>query len=251
MKNEHNKHRFAGKGYYIALIACIAAVGISGYVFVRTARNSALETMAEASVASSETARTSVSETGKSETPAVSAKPNNNGSTGKPAQTPEAGQTAGGEEDAQTTDLMEDAYEAVMGETPVIQWPIQGDVIATFSRDTLTYSNTMADWRTHEGLDIAAEAGSLVSATQDGTVTAVYEDDFLGRVVVVSHSGDLATLYANLAQETYVAVGDYVLSGEVLGQVGSSALLEAAEPSHLHFEVYENGSPVDPLSYLP
>ena len=90
-----------------------------------------------------------------------------------------------------------------------------------------------------------------MSATQDGTITAVYEDDYLGNVVVVSHSGDLATLYANLTEEPSVSVGDKVLAGEVLGQVGNSALLETAESSHLHFEVYENGTPVDPISYLP
>ena len=50
MQNENNKKRFAGKGYYIALIACLAAVGISGYVFVRTARDSALEASASATI---------------------------------------------------------------------------------------------------------------------------------------------------------------------------------------------------------
>ena len=61
MQNDKRKRRFAGKGYYIALIACIAAVGISGYVFVRTARNSAVETSAPAVIttAPAESARPS------------------------------------------------------------------------------------------------------------------------------------------------------------------------------------------------
>ena len=247
MQNENKKSRFAGKGYYIALIACIAAVGISGYVFVQTARQSAMETMAPAASVTEQAPRSSAPAATPSATPSA-----------KPArQTPKpdaAGQAPTAEATAQGPDLMEDAYEPAMGETavaPVVMWPIQGEVVAVFSRDTLTYSRTMADWRTHEGLDIAAEAGSLVTATQDGTVTAVYRDDYLGNVVVVSHNGDLATLYANLTEEPAVAVGDKVLAGEVLGQVGSSALLEAAESPHLHFEVYEGGQPVDPQSYLP
>ena len=48
MQNENKKRRIGGRGYYIALIVCLAAVGISGYVFVRTARDSAVETVAPA-----------------------------------------------------------------------------------------------------------------------------------------------------------------------------------------------------------
>lgn len=227
MQNENNekKSRFAGKGYYIALIACIMAVGISGYVFVKTVRSSAVETSAAASIPP---------------TASQSAKP---GSSEKPSDD-EAAASA-------QEDLMEDAYEATAAADDTVTWPLEGDVLSSFSQEKLTYSQTMGDWRTHEGLDIAAEAGSPVSATQAGSVTAVYEDDFLGTVVVVSHSGDLATRYANLAEEPTVAVGDSVDAGQTIGYVGDTALLETAEPAHLHFEVYENGSAVDPLDYLP
>lgn len=148
---------------------------------------------------------------------------------------------------------MEDAYEATMAEVQpeIVQWPLEGDLLSSFSQEKLTYSQTMGDWRTHEGLDIAAEMGATVYATQSGSVSAVYEDDFLGTVVVISHSGDLATRYANLAEEPCVAVGDSVSAGDTIGYVGHTALLETAEPDHLHFEVYENGSAVDPLEYLP
>jgi murein DD-endopeptidase MepM/ murein hydrolase activator NlpD len=221
MQNENQKKRFAGKGYYIALIACIAAVGISGYVFVKTAQESAQETVETVAVVTV------------SPSPEASASPS------------EAAAQA-------ETDQMEDQYEdtaAEVQEEPV-QWPVQGAVTAQFSQDTLTYSQTMADWRTHEGLDIAAETGADVTAAQSGTVTAVYQDDLLGNVVVVSHSGDLATRYANLSS-TAVSEGDTVAAGDLLGQVGTSALLEVAEPSHLHFEVFSQGLAVDPLSYLP
>ena len=227
MQNENNekKSRFAGKGYYIALIACIMAVGISGYVFVKTVRSSAVETSAAASIPP---------------TASQSAKP---GSSEKPS----------GDEAAASAqeDLMEDAYEATAAADDTVIWPLEGDVLSSFSQEKLTYSQTMGDWRTHEGLDIAAEAGAPVSATQAGSVTAVYEDDFLGTVVVVSHSGDLATRYANLAEEPTGAVGDTVDAGQTIGYVGDTALLETAEPAHLHFEVYENGNAVDPLDYLP
>lgn len=220
MQNENNKKR-NGTGYYIALIACLAAVGISGYVFVQTAKESAVGESLEAA-------------------PSV---------TEYRSETEESPDSAREDKAAMAVeDPMEDVYEETAGE---IVWPVRGNVTATFSRDTLTYSETMADWRTHEGLDISANMGDLVSATEDGTVTAVYEDDFLGTVVVVTHSGDLATLYGNLMESTAVAVGDTVTSGQTLGQVGTTALLEAAEPAHLHFEVFSQGEPVDPMNYLP
>lgn len=213
MKQENSKKRFAGRGYYIALIACIAAVGISGYVFVKTARDSAVETVAQVSPMS----------------------------TVSPQRESRATPASGGPEE-------EGSDQAAMGREAIC-WPVTGEILSPFSQDTLTYSQTMGDWRTHEGLDIAAQTGSSVSVTQDGTVTAVYEDDYLGGVVVVSHSGDLATRYANLA-EPCVVVGEQVSAGQTLGQVGSSALLEAAEEPHLHFEVFSGGEPVDPLTYL-
>ncbi len=211
MKQENSKKRFAGRGYYIALIACIAAVGISGYVFVKTARDSAVETVAQVSPMSSPRAENRAA----------------------PAS-PEASEASSQQE--------------TMGREAIC-WPVKGEILSAFSRDTLTYSQTMGDWRTHEGLDIAAPAGSSVSVTQDGTVTAVYEDDYLGNVVVVSHSGDLATRYANL-EEPCVVVGQQVSAGQTLGQVGSSALMETAEEPHLHFEVFSGGEPMDPLTYL-
>ncbi len=242
-ENESKKKRFAGKGYYIALIACIAAVGISGYVFAKTVRSSAVETSAAVTISpdSSQEAESAVSE--KAKTDAKSGKNKDSKET--------AAEASAAPSDSQKADRMEDAYEATMAQGASITWPLQGEVMATFSQDTLTYSQTMADWRTHEGLDIAAQEGAAVCATQSGTVTAVYQDDFLGNVVVVSHSGDLATLYANLEAEPAVAVGDTVTAGQTLGQVGGSALLETAEPSHLHFEVFENGAAVDPMEYLP
>ena len=228
MQHDNNKKRFAGKGYYIALIACLAAVGISGYVFVQTARDSALEASASATISPAPSAAVS-------NPPTTAQKPN-----------PTA-------DSAAASDKMEDSYEAAIAseEGEAMQWPLEGQVLSGFSRDTLTYSQTMADWRTHEGLDIAAEADSPVMAAQSGTVTAVYEDDFLGSVVVVSHDDDCSTLYANLAKAPEVSVGDTVSAGDVIGRVGGTALLETKEPDHLHFEVFSAGTPVDPMDYLP
>lgn len=116
--------------------------------------------------------------------------------------------------------------------------------------DALAYNATTQDWRTHEGMDIAAAAGTEVSAAQAGTVSAVYDDDAYGTTVVIDHGNGYESHYASLNTETAVAVGDVVEAGDVLGTVGDTATVELAQESHLHFAVYQDGQPVNPEQFL-
>ena len=120
-----------------------------------------------------------------------------------------------------------------------------------FSVETLAYDQTMGDWRTHSGVDIAAEEGLKVLAPGKGEVTQVYDDPMMGSTVVISHPDGHSSLCANLA-DIQVAVGDQVDTGAVIGVVGGGAMAESAMPSHLHLEMTaEDGGPVDPLTVLP
>ena len=140
---------------------------------------------------------------------------------------------------------------AVAPEPPaLVVDPLRGETVAAFSMDALQYSDTMGDWRTHDGVDIAADAGTPVCAASSGTVLDVRDDDLMGTTVVISHDGGYDTLYANLQSTPTVAVGDYVTAGQVLGAVGRTALAESAEPTHLHFAVTKDGEFIDPEEYL-
>ena len=108
----------------------------------------------------------------------------------------------------------------------------------------------MGDWRTHGGLDIAAENGMRVMSISAGTVEQVYKDGMMGTTVVVDHGGGLCSWYCNLAEETAVQVGDSVEIGTVLGTVGGTAIAEVGVEPHLHLETLLNGQPVDPRDYL-
>ena len=115
----------------------------------------------------------------------------------------------------------------------------------------LAYDETMGDWRTHSGVDIAASVGTNVLAISAGTVQGVYDDDLMGTCVVVDHGDGLTSTYCNLSAKPTVSEGDPVSTGTVLGVVGETAIAESSRPSHLHLEMAQDGKAVDPVSYLP
>ena len=128
--------------------------------------------------------------------------------------------------------------------------PTIGDVSKKYSIDVLVYSNTMEDYRTHNGIDIVATLGEGVMAAADGIVKEVYEHPMMGNTVVIAHEGDTVSVYQNLADEIPVSVGDSVKSGEVIGAIGDSAIIEIAEEPHLHFEIMVSGEHQNPLDYI-
>lgn len=140
--------------------------------------------------------------------------------------------------------------EAPVSVLPEFIMPTIGNVSKTFSIDVLVWSNTMEDYRTHNGIDICASLGEGVMAAADGIVTEVYEHPMMGTTVVIAHDGNAETVYQNLAEDVAVSVGDTVKAGEVIGAVGESAIIEIAEDPHLHFELQVDGTRVDPLDYI-
>ena len=100
---------------------------------------------------------------------------------------------------------------------------------------------------THKGVDIAGVFySSNVIAAKAGTVIISQYGSSYGNYVVVSHGTGNTTLYAHLSKRS-VKVGDVVKQGDVLGVTGSTG--NSTGP-HLHFEITEGGSRIDPLKYL-
>ncbi len=139
----------------------------------------------------------------------------------------------------------------VVAEAPrLVVSPLKGEVLAAFSVDELLYSETLADWRTHDGIDIAARAGTNVLAASAGTVLSVEDDALMGTTVTLEHSGGYQTVYANLQAKPPVSKGDSVTAGQIIGAVGSTAAAESAQGPHLHFSVTKDGDVVDPNTFL-
>lgn len=127
--------------------------------------------------------------------------------------------------------------------------PVTGDIILEFAKDKLVFSKTLQEWTTHKGVDIGGNLGEPVLSAMDGIVTKVYKDPKLGNTVVVKN-GKWETRYANLDDEIFVKEQQKIAKGQQIGKIGESAKFEVAESPHLHFELLENGIPVDPTAYF-
>ncbi len=217
----------SGKGYYIALVLCAIAIGISGYLYYRTA-NKQTQQMQKP--------QASVSATQPQQDVAVIARPTVPGATTQPLITTPHQTLAPTQPQA--------------GKPAKTAAPLKGNTVAAYAMEALSYNPTTRDWRVHNGMDIAAEAGTPVCAAAAGQVEKVYEDPSMGFTVVIAHGGGYETTYQSLSEDVAVKAGDTVAVGQVIGTVGDSALLESAIGDHLHFGVTCNGKAVDPADFL-
>jgi murein DD-endopeptidase MepM/ murein hydrolase activator NlpD len=128
--------------------------------------------------------------------------------------------------------------------------PVQGDMIWGYAVDALLYSETLEQWTTHDGVDIAAKPGSEVHAIKGGTVQSVENDSLLGITVKIKHDGGLVSVYANLAENPGIEEGQKVNAGDKVGVVGDTAGSECAMAPHLHFALYKDGASVNPTDYV-
>jgi murein DD-endopeptidase MepM/ murein hydrolase activator NlpD len=100
--------------------------------------------------------------------------------------------------------------------------------------------------RLHEGLDLAAPAGTEVYAAAEGIVTELGEDPVYGIYLIIKHGENWASLYGHL-QKAETTLRSVVRSGSLIGRVGSTG--QSTGP-HLHFELRWNGQARDPGKYL-
>ena len=208
-ENKHGRPA-GGRGYYIGLLLCAAAIVITGFAYNAGREEPAVQT-----------ANTPAAITGEAKLPTRDTAP--------------AESTA--------------AAEPTAGKLKTCL-PVQGEVLSPYAMEVLSYNQTTRDWRIHNGIDLAAPAGTQVVAAADGEVYTVYEDDTMGTTVVIRHPGGYTTRYCSLAAEVAVSAGQPVTMGQPIGAVGTTALMENALGDHVHFSVMKDDEPVDPMSFV-
>ena len=114
--------------------------------------------------------------------------------------------------------------------------PVKGNVTSKFSTA-----------QKHYGIDIVSSANEGIKSALDGTVVIANFTSETGYVIGVQHSNNLFTFYKHNSA-LLKSVGDYVKAGEVIAIIGNSG--EFSSGPHLHFELWYNGTPVNPLDYI-
>ena len=212
-KKKNFLDKFAGKGYYIALVLCAVAIGISGYLYYSNIDKEDTSLQGpEATVDALNPGEGTLATQPVGVLPTDPSKP-----TPKPLKTGK---------------------------------PVAGELVIDYAVDCLCYNPTTRDWRIHDGMDYAAAAGTQVTAAADGTVYTIYQDDTMGTTVVIRHQDGYVTTYASLDPNVAVSVGQAVSLGQTIGYVGVSAMLETALGEHVHFSVTCNGVSVDPETFF-
>lgn len=160
--------------------------------------------------------------------------------------------TAGTSTGSATTAARTSAAAQVHDDPPTFVLPVSGAMSKGHDLTLQVFSNTMRDWRVHNGIDIVAASGSPVYAAADGTVSAIWEDISYGTCISLSHAGECMTYYKNLNPilAEGITVGAEVKQGQLIAAVGESAMVEIADEPHLHFELSVEGEYVDPTEYF-
>lgn len=134
-----------------------------------------------------------------------------------------------------------------MEDVAMIQ-PVSGTLGTNFSLTVPVFSETMNDWRVHQGIDYLTEGEVEVCAVADGIVENVYTSELMGLTVEIRHADDTLSIYQSLSGEAKVIAGQEVKQGDVLGLTGTSADSECLEGNHLHFALLRKGVYLDPNS---
>ena len=118
-----------------------------------------------------------------------------------------------------------------------------------YSGGAMVYSNTMQDWRIHNGIDFGESRGQPVMAIHDGVVTNVKTDALWGTSVTIDHGNGIVARYCGLSPANVPEEGCHVEKYAVIGTIDTIPI-ESKDGPHLHFEITVDGKTADPLKVI-
>jgi murein DD-endopeptidase MepM/ murein hydrolase activator NlpD len=139
-----------------------------------------------------------------------------------------------------TADALADAGGGASGQT-LMAAPVAGNITSWFG---MRHHPILGIERLHAGVDFGAPYGSPIYAASDGVVSYSGWHGGHGNYVRIAHGGGIDTAYGHMSRIA-VGVGTHVARGQVIGYVGATGL---ATGPHLHYELWRNGQPINPLS---
>lgn len=271
MKKENLSAFFKGKGFYTALAVGAAALFAVGMISTNLISNENEELAENPSSQVAENARPEDELTENAgEDNADTTKDN----TTKPDETKEQGQETS-ELEEEIPDLVEptmeepENLEEAQVEEPVAEvlsqesqinslsfneedglvWPVQGEILLTYSMDKPIYFETLAQYKCNSAIVIEAKEKTEVYSAANGVITDISEKDETGVTITASIGNDYQLIYGQLA-DVQVKVGDKVETGALLGTIAEPTRYYVEEGSNLYFKVLAGEEPVNPLLLL-
>ena len=260
---EQIKKFLHGKGFALVLAACLLAAAAAGVWAVRTVRDELRQNLTDLTNPSS-TARQTIPEpepdpdVGLEEEELWLDLPDTaeqaaNSVAGVPQPVPgsssaSSGAASGSGSVHEPSALRTDSAPAASSAAPASTQPFSGRVLNAYSGDELVYSKTLGDWRTHNGIDYACAKDAAVQSPTAGTVVLAGSDGSWGPTVAIKDSAGRVWRLCGVASPA-VKEGETVSAGQTLGKVGSVSC-ECAEESHIHLEVKQDDSYLDPAKLM-
>jgi len=121
--------------------------------------------------------------------------------------------------------------------------PVPGNIVSPFGCRCIINGMERSP---HSGVDLKAEVGDPIKATNRGIVALVAHHFFSGLSVVIDHGGDIQSMYFHLSKD-FVKVGQVVEKGTIIGLAGSSGRVTGP---HLHFGIRLNNERIDPIKLI-
>lgn len=144
----------------------------------------------------------------------------------------------------------EDPIDVNTGRIEFVMPVSNATILKGYSSTELQYNAVLNQWEIHKAIDFQVDAGANVLACYDGVVAEIRNNLLEGTVVVIDHGNNLKSIYSSLDQDVDVSIGDNVKAGDLIGTAANSATGETADGALIHFEVWKDGTLVDPAGYL-
>ncbi len=187
----------------------------------------------------------------KDDKPSVSVTP---AATTTPTKVPDRGDAVGTTGVVDKEDEAQKVSAAAIAELSLnkergLNWPVLGEVVLRFSTDHGIYHETLASFRTNDGVLLAAEVGTPVVATAEGIVTDISKDTMRGTCITMALGDSYVAVYGQLGDVT-CEVGDKLAEGDRIGYVADPTKYYSLEGAHLYFKITEDGTAINPLLML-
>lgn len=168
----------------------------------------------------------------------------------------ETGKTPDNKPDNKPADKPEETVPTVVAEAlhfdteKGIIWPVEGEVLMSYSMDNTIYHATLDQYKCNPALIISGAVNDKVHAVAKGKIIQIYNSEETGCTVKQDLGDGYTAIYGQIKEPNF-KVGDILEEGQIVGYVGEPTKYYAVEGANVYFELQKNGEPVNPTDYLP